>query len=76
MAHWCAPKTITTLSTDPLLLSVTERVSFLPSTTKGLIMTSQPNTSRDEECSFDIAETIALCGLIPIGWLLIAMCVH
>lgn len=39
-------------------------------------MESQPNTPRDEECSFDIAETIALYGLIPIAWLLIAMCVH
>lgn len=39
-------------------------------------MTSQTNTSRDEECSFDIAETIAICEFIPIAWLLIAMCVH
>nr|DAM72832.1 MAG TPA: hypothetical protein [Herelleviridae sp.] len=37
-------------------------------------MTSQPNTPRDEECSFDIAETIALCGLVPLVWLLIAIC--
>lgn len=39
-------------------------------------MTSQSNDSQNEECSFDIAKTIALCGLIPIAWLLIAMCVH
>lgn len=37
-------------------------------------MKSQTNTPRDEECSFDIAKTIALCGLIPIAWLLIAIC--
>lgn len=39
-------------------------------------MTSQPNDSQNEEYSFDVVETLALCGLIPIAWLLIAMCVH
>lgn len=40
-------------------------------------MTSQPNTSRDEEYSFDAVETLALCEFIPLVWLLIAtMCVH
>ena len=39
-------------------------------------MTSQTNTPRDEECSFDVVETLALCDLISIAWLLIAMCVH
>lgn len=37
-------------------------------------MTSQPNDSQNEKYSFAI--TLALCGLIPIAWLLIAMCVH
>ena len=39
-------------------------------------MTSQTNTPQNEKCSFDVVETLALCGLIPIAWLLIAMCVH
>lgn len=37
-------------------------------------MASQSNTPRDEECSSGVVETLALCGLIPIAWLLIAMC--
>lgn len=39
-------------------------------------MESQPNTPRNEECSFDAVETLAICEFIPIAWLLMAVCVH
>lgn len=39
-------------------------------------MASQPNDSQNEEDPFDAVETLAICELIPIAWLLIAMCVH
>ena len=39
-------------------------------------MESRTNAPQNEENSFDVAQMIALCGLIPIAWLLIAMCVH
>lgn len=36
-------------------------------------MESQPNTPRDEECSSDLVETLAICDFVPLVWLLIAM---
>ena len=37
-------------------------------------MESQPNDLQNEEDPFDAVETLALCGLVPLVWLLIAIC--